>query len=132
MDTVIDWLGLVAIAERRDPTARRITVAGLLAEVVPSRGTDVGFYVRQVVTDDYAADAFWAMRTERELILLRALVEAGAVTAWDPAARPRCFITGCASTDLQPDGRVHTITGQLHTPCRGHWAAIFGLLGEQP
>lgn len=75
----LDWLGLLRLAGKRG-APHPITVAGLPAHVVPSRGTDVGFEVRQRVTDDYANDAFWKLRTERELILLRALVEHGQVT----------------------------------------------------
>lgn len=126
---VIDWHDLVRIAERRNPPDRLIDIAGVPARVVPHLSTDAGFYVRTVEEDD--SGAYWSLRKAPDLVLLRALVDAGAVTAYDRAAAPRCFVTGCDATEVSPHGRVHTIDGRLYQPCPGHWTAIFALIGEQ-
>lgn len=78
----LDWDDLLDLAQRPNAADRRITVASLPALVKRSRGTDSGF---AVVADaaEYAADEHWALRTEREVILLRHLLAAGQVTADD-------------------------------------------------
>lgn len=78
---VLDWLELCEVAGRRNPPERVIQVATVPAQVKKSRMTDCGFEVRS--PDD--AELPWMLRTERELVLLRALVDAGQVTIEDPA-----------------------------------------------
>ncbi len=76
---VLDWDGLLDVAQKKNAAERMLTVAGLPAAVKETRA-GVGFYVYAV--GEYAAADHWALRTEREVILLRHLVEAGQVT-WD-------------------------------------------------
>lgn len=142
---VLDWEGLRRVAQRPSAADKRITLAGLPAEVTRSRGTDIGFYVR-TPADDYAADEHWALRTERELILLRQLVGAGQVTVDDDEdedpwrlkewqarldAYERCFIASCANGDIDPRGPVYDREGRMHLACSAHWEGIHGVLGEQ-
>lgn len=126
---------------RRQPAARRITLAGLPATVVPSRANDVGLIVRTEAEDHL--DAEWQLRKESDLVLLRQLVAAGQVTIDDDEDPFRlgewnglladtsrgCFLVGCKRTDMDERGPVHDDKGRIHKACTGHWEAIHGLIG---
>lgn len=141
---VLDWNGLVRIAERRNPAARIITMAGLPARVVPHRAVDAGFYVRTI--DENAAEDYWSLRSRDQMLLLSQLVAAGQVTVDDdedpwrleewhsrlrPSAEPRCFVASCTNTDVDERGPIYDTAGRMHLACPPHWEGVMGELGRQ-
>lgn len=126
---VLDWNGLVRVAERRNPPDRLIWLHELPARVVPHLAVNAGFYVR--TSYEGAGDDYWSLRTAAEIVLLRQLVEAGAVTIDDPDLPASCFVTGCTAALAENAHTVHTNDGRVHQACFGHWSGIFMLLGRQ-
>lgn len=142
---VLDWNGLVRVAERRSAADRLVTVAGLSARVIPSRGTDVGFYVR-TADEDLGPSEAWTLRAADELALLRQLVDRRLVTVdddedvwrieeWQRLTRfiadPRCFVYGCENTEIDQRGPVFDRDKRMHLACTPHWEGVYGPLGEQ-
>lgn len=123
---VLDWNGLLGAA--RPPAGSVISVAGIPARVKRRLTNDVGVIVYGL-DEEAGPDESWSLRKGQDLILLRALVDAGAVTIDDPDAPFECFITGCPSVEVSPRGHVHTIDGRLHVPCDAHWTAIMTVIG---
>lgn len=144
---VLDWNGLCRVAGRPNPPDRLVRLAGLPARVVPSRGTDCGFYVRTESDASGRADGYWALRTTQELLLLQELVAAGQVTVDDEEDPFRlaewgalvgdltrgCFVAGCAATaqDIDQRGPVFDDQHRMHKACPRHWEGIMAVVGEQ-
>lgn len=140
---VLDWYGLCRVADRRNPPDRIISLAGLPARVVPSRGTDCGFYVRTESDRSGELDGYWRLFTRPELLLLQDLVAAGQVTidddedpygdgAWERQLADDtrgCFIAGC-HLPVDPASPVFDDRGGMHKVCEPHRAAITTVLGE--
>ena len=137
---VLDWAGLVRVAQRRDTAGRLITIAGIPARVRPHLAVDAGFYVCTPDEDG----PYWALRSREEMQLLRFLVEAGEV-ATDDEEDPwrlsewrhrldngeRCFVAGCGSPDVDQRGPIVDTDGRMHLACPAHWEAITAVLGRQ-
>src|SRR5438874_162516 len=130
---VLDWNGLIDVAERRNTAGRLITVAGVPARVRPHLAVDAGFYVSTADEDG----PYWALRSREEMQLLRFLVEAGQVvvdddedpwrmTEWQTRleAGEHCFVGGCSSPDVDQRGPIVDTNGRMHLACPDHWAAI--------
>jgi len=127
---ILDWNGLVTVAEQTNPQDRRISFAGLPAVVQPHRGTDIGFYVKTAAVGSDRLDGYWSLKKEAELVLLREMVTAGKVTVEDPTVPDRCAIAGCPSTDVDLRGPVHLTDGSEQLVCAAHWTALFAVVGE--
>jgi hypothetical protein len=142
---VLDWNGLVRVAQRRDPVDRIVAIGGIPARVVPHLATDAGFYVRTL--DEERQDTYWSLRKAGDLVLLRALVDAGLVTVdddedvwrtaeWDALLRDTsrgCFIAGCTAgpDDIDIRGPVFDDRHRMHKACTPHWEGLMGTLGGQ-
>lgn len=142
---VLQWNDLCILGDRRTPPEQRvITLAGLPARLVPSRGTDCGFYIRSEGPLAQYGDHKWQLRTESDLRLLRELVDAGQAIADDDSDEHRaaewgrlladtsrgCFVSGCIRTDIDPRGPVIDDDNRMHKACAVHWEGIYGVLGE--
>lgn len=145
---VLGWTELVKVAERKNPAARIISLAGVPARVVPHLSTDAGFYVRTIDEDN--GDSYWSLRTREEIRLLRELCGRRAVTIDDDIdpwrldewhdrlrfeANPRCFVGGCTSTKVDRRGPVIASDplqpDRMMLACTPHWDAVHAVLGEQ-
>lgn len=43
----------------------------------------------------------------------------------------RCFISGCASTEICERGPVFLRDGSIHKACTPHWDGVMSVLGQQ-
>lgn len=140
---VLSWNDLLRVAERRNPTDRVIAIAGIPARVVPHLAVEAGFYVRTL--DEDRQDAYWSLRKADQMVLLRALVEAGAVTIDDDEDPWRlvewgqlladtsrgCFVGGCGDRHIDARGPVIDDRKRMHKACIPHWEGVHAVLGRQ-
>lgn len=127
----LDWNGLLTLVN--DNRSFQATLAGVPVRVKRHRGTDIGFYVYNAADADGEdpIERRWSLRAGQEVVLLRALVEAGQLTIDDPDAPAQCGFAGCADTRIDGRGPVRTVAGEAFDACTEHWEAAHIVIGRQ-